>query len=186
MAIKKLNKDEVATTENTTMTVETEVAEKKPVKVKPAKRRQKLPSDTLVECRNITMGKLTYKSYKQNGYKIVWNEPGDIEEIELGELMSMRNSQPKFFTKNWIEIEDPEILEYLGVTKYYKGVPNYDDFENIFLQPFEDMKVAIANLPQSIKKTLGIKATEMINNGTIDSVKTVKYLCEAFDLLIDE
>lgn len=186
MAIKKPNKDEVATTENTAIAVETEVAEKKPVKVKPVKRRQKLPNDTLVECRNITMGKLTYKSYKQNGYKIVWNEPGDIEEIELGELMSMRNSQPKFFTKNWIGIEDPEILEYLGVAKYYKGVPDYDDFENIFLQPFEDMKVAVANLPQGIKRTLGIKAAEMINNGTIDSVKTVKYLCEAFDLLIDE
>ena len=186
MALKKPDKIEMANSENTAATVETVVEEKKPMKVKPVKKRQKLPNDMLVECRNITMGKLTYKSYRQNGYKIVWNEPGDIEEIELGELVSMRNSQPKFFSKNWIEIEDPEILDYLGVAKYYKGVPNYEDFENIFLQPFEDMKVAIANLPQGIKKTLGIKATEMINNGTIDSVKTVKYLCEAFDLLIDE
>lgn len=188
MALKKPNKIEETITENTTATaaVEAEADEKKPVKVKPVKKRQKLPNDMLVECRNITMGKLTYKSYRQNGYKIVWNEPGDVEDIELGELVSMRNSQPKFFSKNWIGIEDPEILEYLGVAKYYKGVPNYEDFENIFLQPLEDMKVAIANLPQGIKKTLGIKAAEMINDGTIDSVKTVKYLCEAFDLLIDE
>ena len=179
-------KTETATEKTTAKNSTPVVEDKKPEKVKVSKRKQKLPADTLVECQNITMGKLTYKSNRQNGYKIVWSNPGDIEEIELGELVSMRNSQPKFFSKNWIGIDDPEIIEYLGVGKYYEGVPAFEDYENIFFQPIDEMKVTIANLPKGVKKTLAIKAADMINNGTIDSMKTVKYLCEAFDLIIDE
>lgn len=176
------NVTEKVTTKNPTTVVE----EKKPNKVRVNKRKQKLPADMLVECQNITMGKLTYKSNRQNGYKIVWSNPGDIEEIELGELVSMRNSQPKFFSKNWIGIDDPEVIEYLGIGKYYEGVPAFEDYDKIFFQPIEDMKVTIANLPRGVKKTLAIKAADMINDGTIDSMKTIKYLCEAFDLMIDE
>lgn len=177
-------------TRNTTKKTEDDVSETvqetKPTKVSSPKKRKKLPADMLVECKNITMGKLIYISKKQNGYEIVWSNPGDIEEIELGELMSMRNSQPRFFTQNWIGIEDEDVLRYLKVEKYYNGVPSFEDYDDIFTKPLDEIKVIIANLPAGIKETLGYKAAELINDGTIDSVKTVKYLCEAFSLVVEE
>lgn len=185
MAIKK-NEKITETASEKSVKPEVLAKEETPKKVRVSKRRQKLPADMLVECQNMTMGKLIYKSTRQNGYMIVWSNPGDIEEIELSELVSMRNSQIRFFTQNWIGIDDPEVVEYLGIGKYYEGVPAFEDYESIFFQPIDDMKVTIANLPKGAKKTLGIKAAEMINDGTIDSMKTVKYLCEAFDLMIDE
>lgn len=175
----------VKETEATTNTIEP-IQENKPVKVSNPKKKKKLPADMLVECKNITMGKLIYISKKQNGYEIVWSNPGDVEEIELSELMSMRNSQPRFFTQNWIGIEDEDILRYLKVEKYYKGVPSFEDYDDIFLKPLDELKVVIANLPSGIKETLSYKASELINDGTIDSMKTIKYLCEAFGLVIEE
>lgn len=182
MATRNSNKNVKAQTDITEAVAE----EVKPTRVSAPKKRQKLPDDMLVECKNITMGRLIYISNRQLGYKIIWSEPGDVEDIELKELMSMRNSQPRFFTENWIGIEDPEILKYLGVEKYYEGVPSFEDYENILTLPFEEMKLAVSKLPKGVREHIGIKATDLINNGTIDSMKTIKYLCEAFDLTVDE
>ena len=157
---------------------------KKKTKVSTPKRREKLPSDMLVECQNLTAGKLIYISKRQNGYKIVWSNPGDVEEIELGELITMRNSQPKFFSKNWVGM-DEEILRYLGVDTYYKNIPSFEDFDGVFELPLEEMQVALSNLPKGLHDTFAYKASELINSGAIDSVKTIRYLCEVFGLEID-
>ncbi len=174
----------MATTTKSTAT-KTESVEK-PVKVSNPRKKKKLSSDVLVECKNITMGKLIYISKKQNGYTIVWSNPGDVEEIELGELLSMRNSQPRFFTKNWIGIDDPDVVDYLKIGKYYEGVPDFEDLDGILTGSFEDLKEVISKLPKSAYNTVSFKATELINNGTIDSMKTIKYLCEVFGLVLDE
>lgn len=164
--------------------VETKATTKKKTKVTTPKRREKLPNDMLVECQNLTAGKLIYISKRQNGYKIVWSNPGDVEEIELGELITMRNSQPKFFSKNWVGM-DEEILRYLGVDTYYKNIPSFEDFDGVFELPLEEMQVALSNLPKGLHDTFAYKASELINSGAIDSVKTIRYLCEVFGLEID-
>ena len=164
--------------------VETKATTKKKTKVTTPKRREKLPNDMLVECQNLTAGKLIYISKRQNGYKIVWSNPGDIEEIELGELITMRNSQPKFFSKNWVGI-DEDILRYLGVDGYYKNIPSYEDFDGVFELPLEEMQVTLNSLPKGLHDTFAYKASELINSGKIDSMKTIRYLCEVFELEID-
>ena len=186
MATRNTPKTTKETTQEEVVEAVENATENKPVKVSNTRKKKKLPADTLVECKNITMGKLIYISKKQNGYEIIWSNPGDIEEIELGELMSMRNSQPRFFTQNWIGIEDEDILRYLGVEKYYEGVPSFDDYDDIFTKPLDELKEIIAKMPKGIKETLSFKASELINYGTIDSMKTIKYLCEAFGLVIEE
>lgn len=184
MATRNTTKTTKAQTEKAVEVEET--VENKPTKVSAPKRSVKLPNDMLVECKNITMGKLIYISNKQNGYKLVWSEPGDVEEIELGELISMRNSQPAFFTKNWIGIDDIDVLKYLKVDKYYEGLPTFEDYEKLLTSSLDDLRVALSNMSEGAKETLAVKATEMINDGTIDSVKTVKYLCEALNLMIED
>ena len=65
---------------------------------------KQLPLDTMVACTNMTSGKLIYISSRQMGFTIEWEHEGDVEYIELGELVTMRNSQRAFFEKNWIAI----------------------------------------------------------------------------------
>ena len=179
------NKTETESTNIEASEIKTEEI-KKPTRVKNTrKKKEKIPGDTLVDVQNITMGKLIYISSRQNGFKVTWSNPGDIEEIELSELMTMRNSQPRFFTNNWIKVDD-DILRYLGMEKYYKNVPSFEDFDDIFNLPLDEMKVAISNLPAGMKDTFSFKASELINSGEIDSVKVVKYLCEVFNLIPDE
>lgn len=164
--------------------VETKTTTKKRTRVTTPKKREKLPSDMLVECQNLTAGKLIYISKRQNGYKIVWSQPGDVEEIELAELITMRNSQPRFFSQNWVGM-DEDILRYLGVDGFYKNVPSFEDFDGIFDLPLEEMQVALGNLPKGLHDTFAYKASELINSGEIDSMKTIRYLCEVFGLEID-
>ena len=63
--------------------------------------RIKIDSDYLIPVKSNVGGVLYYKS-KKTGYEEVWDETGIVIEMEYGELVSMRNSQKKFFINNWI------------------------------------------------------------------------------------
>ena len=91
-------------------TKETAVNKTPTIKEEPVRRKQ-IPLDTMVACTNLFPGTLIYISRKQNGYEITWENQGDVDYLELGELVSMRNSQRAFFEKNWIGIDDDDILD---------------------------------------------------------------------------
>ena len=99
----------------------------------------KLPLDTLVRVINGHTGRLVYKSKKNTGFKVVFEKFGDFDEMELSELLSAKNSQPKFFSKNWFLIEYKDVLEYLRVGKYYENALTFEEFEGIFDKSDEEL-----------------------------------------------
>lgn len=143
---------------------------------------KKIPLNTEVACTNLTNGVLIYISKKQMGYQVRWNEPGDVEYLELGELISMRNSQRAFFEKSWIGIDDPDIIKFLKVEQYYKSVINLDDAEKFFNLPNEQIVSKLEKMSDGYKENVKNKAIEMIKNDEIDSIKKVKFLKEYFGL----
>ena len=78
---------------------------------------KKITNSTMVECKNGVHGPLIYISSRTAGYMIEWEEFGEVQEIEYGELVAMRGSQPRFFRDNWILIEDADVLKALGVAR---------------------------------------------------------------------
>ena len=147
---------------------------------------KQLPLDTMVACTNMTSGKLIYISSRQMGFTIEWEHEGDVEYIELGELVTMRNSQRAFFEKNWIAIEDPEVKKFLRVNAYYDGIPSMDDYEDLFNKPDSEILKILKGVPDGFKEILANKASKMISDGTIDSRKTIALLKSELNLDIEE
>lgn len=139
----------------------------------------KLPIDTLVRVVNGHNGRLIYKSKKNIGYKEVFEKFGDFAEMELGELLSAKNSQPKFFSKNWFLIDDVDVIEYLRVNKFYQNALTLEDFEDVFEKPDSELIDVISKLSTGQKDTLVNKAKEMIDAGEIDSRKKIEALEKA-------
>ena len=146
----------------------------------------RLPLDTLVRVVNGHTGRLVYKSKKNTGFKIVFEKFGDFEEMELSELLSAKNSQPKFFSKKWFLIEDKDVIEYLRVNKYYENALTLEEFEEIFDKPDAELIEIISKLSDGQKASLANKAREMIDVGEIDSRKKIETLEKALGVQLVE
>ena len=146
----------------------------------------KLSLDMLVRVVNGHNGRLIYKSKKNTGYKEVFERFGDFAEMELGELLTAKNTQPKFFKNNWFLIEDLSVLEYLRVGKFYENALTEDDFESIFERSDLELTDIISKLSNGQKNTLTNKAKEMIDTKEIDSLKKIEALEKALGTKLTE
>lgn len=145
-----------------------------------------IQNDTPVICKNGTRGNLIYKSSRNLGYEVEWNEFGEEQEISFGELLAMRGSQRRFFEENWILIEDPEVIKKLGVERYYKNVPSAENFDEIFSLAPEKLREKVSEMSDGMKDSVRIRAKELIKEGVIDSRSTIKAISEAVGKDIEE
>lgn len=160
----------IKTTDLSTDTAKEEVNEKK-----------EITNDTLVECKCGVYGNLIYKSSLNKGYSVEWNGFGDVQEIEYRELVSMRGNQRRFFENNWILIDDYDVLCKLGVEKFYKNVLGTENFEKVFSMSKNDILSIVPTLSSGTKEAIKLKAYEMIEDGTLDSVARIKALETALE-----
>lgn len=145
-----------------------------------------IPANEEILVYNGYYGMLTYKS-KRNGTPLLFTAFGDSDYIPFGELQTMRSTQPKFFSENWILIADDEVIEALGVGKYYKNsLRSIEEFEEVFSKPIKQLKTIISQLPRSQKEALFCIARDKVQSGEIDSKKTIQALEEAFGVPFEE
>lgn len=144
--------------------------EKKAYKVK-----KNLDPNMIVTIKNGFQGRLIYQS-KKTGETFIWEEFGDEQDMELSEVKAARNSSKKFFINNWFLIDDPEVIEYLGVEQYYKHALNSENFDEIFNKTAKEIKEIISQLSTGQKRSLAYRAKQLIEDGTVDSIKVIKAL----------
>ena len=117
---------------------ETEKA-KEPDVVSEAKERNQrktdIPNTYEIPVKSNVAGGLTYVSRKNKGLEFYWEHTGDVEYIEYSELISMRNTQRKFFENNWIVI-----IQQMKFTEHYQ----FRSFMNL------DLKVSMMFLTYQI------------------------------------
>ena len=131
-----------------------------------------------VTVRNGFQGMLIYKS-KKTGERYIWQEFGDEQDMELSELKNARNSSKGFFEKNWFMFDEPWIVDYLGVSKFYKHAVSIEDFDKLFELDPNELKKTIADMSEGQKRSLAYRARRLISEGEIDSRKVVAALEEA-------
>lgn len=129
----------------------------------------------IIAVRNGFQGTLIYKD-KRTGADYRWEDFGDVQDIELGELRSARGSAKKFFENNWFLFDEDWVPEYLGMSKYYKHALNSEDFDDIFTKPPEELEIILAELTDGQRKSVGYRARQLIASGEIDSRKIVSTL----------
>ena len=166
--------------ETVTTDIEDVSAEKKQYRVK-----KNLDPNMIVTVKNGFQGLLVYKSRRTNE-RFVWETFGDEQDMDLQELKNARNSSKTFFENNWFLIDDPEVLEYLGVSQYYKYALNFDSFDGLFNKTPDEISDTISRLSTGQKKSVAYRAKELIANGSIDSIKVINALEESLSIeLID-
>lgn len=159
---------------------ETTVTAKKQYKVK-----KNLDPNMIVTVKNGFQGRLIYKS-KRTNERFEWEEFGDEQDMDLQELKNARNASKVFFANNWFLIDDPEVLEYLGVAQYYKFALDFNSFDDLFTKAPSEIKNTIEHLSVGQKKSVAYRAKELIADGIIDSIKVINALEESLSIeLID-
>ena len=141
-----------------------------PTQVAPA-----LELHTRIPVRNAFPGGLTYRD-SRTGLMYGWKEEGDVEFMELGELRTARSTQPKFFEKNWWEIDEVRVLEWLNATKFYKGSLMLKDFDVLLSKSPDEILDIIAKIPEAQKDNLILRVRAKVAAGEIDSLKVIRAL----------
>jgi len=146
---------------------------------------KKIPLDLEVPVTSNYTGNLIFVSKKSQGYSVEWVEYGMTEYMEIGELLSMRNTDLRFYKDNWIVIGDTDeyscddIYKFLKVDKYYENVYTPEDIDSFFTLTPNEMIKEIAKLSVGMKECIAVKAQSMINDGILDSNKKIDVLSEA-------
>jgi hypothetical protein len=138
--------------------------------------------------KNIARGKLIYKSKRITGYTVIWDKKGATNYLELGEFISLKNSDRRFVTEPWIRImedDEIEILKYANIYQYYESILDINHIPEILTSDFESFKKRFDKLPEGFKNAVAEQAAEMIANGTLDSIKIKKYLEQTMKIELD-
>lgn len=151
---------------------------------KPAKKRvtaDKIDLNDLVEVRSRFYGGLTYISRK-TGYRVSWGEYDSFQYLTIDELMAMRNTQPQFFTNNWVVLvgdNAEDVKSFLQIDRYYKGFDAVDGFDELFSYEPDEILEVVGKMSGSMKENVARRAYALIKSGELDSVKVIAALEEA-------
>ena len=161
--------------EETVATAKAVAEKKKPSKPKV---RKALDPNLYVSVKNGFHGSLFYKD-ATTGEEHRWSEFGDEIEMTFGSLQRARSAQRKFFTENWWLIDDPEVLESLNATQYYKNALTYEDFEDLFSLKADEVKDRVSGLSRSQKRGVVYVAKQKIEDGELADLNVIRALEEA-------
>jgi len=134
-----------------------------------------LDPNMYVPVRNGFNGKLIYIS-RRTGEKFVWEHFGDEQDMELRELRAAKTSYKAFYENNWFLIDDPAVIEYLGVERFYANALSYDEFDSLFTLTPEEIAEKIDKLSKGQRSSLAYSARQLIKDGGIDSIKVINIL----------
>jgi hypothetical protein len=158
------------------------------VRAKEIQKSKKIPLDTVVPVICNTVGGAIYKSKKMVGYMVEWDEYGSEEFMELSELVAMRNTDRRFFTDNWIVLEDTdeysafELYDFLKVTKFYENILTPANIDKLFNMDNEAIIKIISGMSKGMKSTIASKVQQKIASGELDSTSKIDAFEDALNV----
>lgn len=135
-----------------------------------------------IPCRSITSGGLYMEGIKSH-ILYEWADDGDVTEVEYQDLVAAIRSNVSYIHKPYFIIEDEDVIsQFPQINKIYESMYSIKDLRDVLtdLSP-RDMKATILTLPEGAKESIKHIASQMISNGSLDSVQKIKFLDEIFD-----
>ncbi len=185
----------MATTKNSKSKSTETVVDNTKTQVKPSRKSvARIPLDTEVPCLCNVKGGLIYTSTRADGTKAEWFDFGDLQYLDLRELLLMRNSQKRFFNDNWISIKDTDdgeytaddIYKFLRVDDKYGDFYDADNIETFFELNEDQMKDKVSKMSRGMKDLVSIMALDKLEHDEIDSVKKRKSIISVLGLDVGE
>lgn len=140
-------------------------------------KRVEIDRNELIACRSTTNGRLIYISPRSKE-KFIWDSFGQVEFIEMGELITMKSAHPKFLMNVQLVVDDEEAAEYLGLNKIYDEMLYVDDLDEIFEKTNDELLEILPKLPAGLRKAVGTRARTLIEEGaqSLDSRSKVNLI----------
>ena len=145
-----------------------------------ARKRMDINRDDLILCRS-ARNNLIYIS-KRTSEKFEWAEFGDVQYITMGELISMKSTQPRMLKEGWLIVDDEEAIEQLGLAQMYGNIFEIEDMDDFFAQSEQETERILSNMPRGFKNSIATFARERIESGTLDSNRKIKLLEQLLDV----
>lgn len=161
--------------------VQEEEVEKTPAKTTARKRKVEIDRNELVPVRSARYGNLVYIS-KRSADRFEWAEYGDVEYVSVGELITMKSTQPRFLRDAWVIIDDEEAVEFLGLSDMYEDLFEIGDLDEFLDKPYNEMEKLLDIMPKGYKDALANKARQLIEQEQLDSNRVIRLLEEKLEV----
>lgn len=136
--------------------------------------------DEFVEVRSVYDGGVTYDSPKTK-ISYFWTNKGDIEVMTIEEVLTMNSTRPKCLSVPWLAVNDPRVIEGLGLGKVVDMIEKIEDTDALIEMDLNELEELIKSLNSEQKNNLRDEIAKKIEANEIDSyvvVVTLKRLLE--------
>lgn len=136
-----------------------------------------------IPCKSITPGGLYMEGIKSH-ILYEWADVNDVTEVEYQDLVAaIRSNNNAYINKPYFIIEDETVIEeFPKINKIYESMYSTKDLKDVLLDlSAREMKSAINAFPAGAKESIKHIASQMISNGSLDSLQKIKILDEIFD-----
>ena len=136
--------------------------------------------DEFVEVRSVYDGGVTYDSPKTK-ISYFWTNKGDIEVMTIEEVLTMNSTRPKCLSVPWLAVNDPRVIEGLGLGKVVDMIEKIEDTDALIEMDLNELEGLIKSLNTEQKNNLRDEIAKKIEANEIDSyvvVVTLKRLLE--------
>lgn len=176
---KKTNKKSVPKEECSTAV---ELTQEKPVvdehvNSEPTIEKRVYQATDMIPCKSVRYGVLQHVS-KKSGDMYEWADYGDIVDVTYGDLLALKSRKSKFLFAPWFLILDDQLVDEWKLSDIYSYYEDFDDIEEFLNGGVISLRRKLPNAPQGFKELVVHKAGEMLRNGTLDSIATVKAIDE--------
>lgn len=170
----------------TTKRVDEKKIEKADTKIQEKiKKIRKLDREEYVSVMNNTTSNLFFK-HPNCLTTLDMYEYGDIQEIKIGELMTMKSGQPRILNECWLMILDEDVVEAIGLSELYKNVITIDKVDELFSLSAEKIEEILSKSPRIVKENIGGIVKQRVDNREWESLTKLSAIEKALGVKFSE
>jgi len=147
------------------------------------KKRKTVDKSMVVEIMNNTSGQVHYAS-KKSGAEWHFLEYGAIDEIEVGELVTMKNAHPRYLKEPWLLILDEDVVEFLGLANIYENVLTPSELEAFFKLSPVKVEEILSKMPAGMKEAVLDRARAKYEDRTLENVNVIRAIEDTLNVEI--
>lgn len=143
-----------------------------------------IPDSALINVKSNSFGKLIFVS-KKTGERIVWEKCGEIQQVTLATLRTIKLECINFYKEQWIILmgfadenaknyTPNDLYKQLFVAQYYKDLIDPSDYERICSMSPSEIKDKVSLMSDGAKENLVVALNTYIEKGILDSNKAIK------------
>lgn len=124
---------------------------------------------------------VVYKSPK-TGIVYRWLKPGDIEVMQMKEIITMDNFSGRLLRTPWLKVTDDRIIEALGLEHVYEAIDLIENVEKLSNMNREELEEVFNKIPKKYLRTYRDLLYKKVRNREIKDRFLIQDLSEILDV----